>query len=41
MGVQLEAKAAAQDAFAQQAGGAGFFQRGFEAFVDLEDSPWM
>jgi soluble P-type ATPase len=35
--VQLEAELAAQDVVAQEAGGARFFQRFFEALVLLED----
>ncbi len=35
--MQLKAEAGAEDLVAQVAGSAGFFQRGFEAVVHLED----
>ncbi|MNZ99239.1 hypothetical protein D3C78_1185570 [compost metagenome] len=37
VGVQFEAETAAHDVVTQEAGRAGLFQRGFEAFVDFED----
>ncbi len=36
-GVQLEAEGRAEDVVAEVAGSARFFERFFEAFVDLED----